>query len=295
MDDDEIRRAIQTLAGSRPAPVGACDRIIGRVAAKRRHRLLAVTAAAVALIAVVVLGAVLASPQHETLNSTRTERGQGLPLFVEPGPYGFYIEMTVRFPDNRQLLSGVFQTDGKTYPVFFYNDSTDDGHPPHPFPLAAGVSVIGSATLTPDCSTKARPPELVVTSRLSNGNTREDTFAASNTEKFASSFKDWCSLGVQASVSSSSGAAHGDPVQGVRVTLTIVNPGTTPVTVTSAAFDRGRAHWNPAAVIVPPGAKRTLVITASHTSCGTPDTPWSAGLLRGNGRAIKVTNGTEWC
>jgi hypothetical protein len=295
MDDDEIRRAIQTLAGSRPAPLDARDRIVGRVAAKRRHRLFGAGAAAVALVAVVVTGAVLASPQREALTSTRTERGPSLPLFLHPGPYGFYIEMTLRFPDNRQLLSGAFQADGKTYPVFFYNDSTDDGHPPHPFPLAAGVSVIGSATLTPDCSTKARPPKLVVTSRLSNGSTREDTFDTSNSGKFASSFKDWCALTVQASVSSSSGAAHGDPLQVVRVTLTIVNPGTKPVTVTSAAFDRGRAHWNPAAVIVPPGAKRTLVITANHTSCGRQETPWSAGLLRGNGRAIKVTNGTEWC
>jgi hypothetical protein len=84
-------------------------------------------------------------------------------------------------------------------------------------------------------------------------------------------------------------------VQGVRVKVTIVNPGTKSVTVTSAAFDRGRAHWNPAAVIVPPGATRPLVITATHTSCGTQETPWNAGLLRSNGRAIKVTNGTEWC
>jgi hypothetical protein len=156
--------------------------------------------------------------------------------------------------------------------------------------------VTASATLTPDCAAKARPPDLVVTSRLSNGTTREDTFAVpSNSAKFAAAFKAWCSLGVQASVTSSSGAANGDPVQWVRVKLTIVNPGTKPVTVTSAAFDKGRAHWNPAAVIVPPGAKRTLLITATHTSCGTQDTPWNAGLLRGNGRAIKVTDGTQWC
>ena len=296
MDDEEIRRAVQTMAGPRPAPVGARDRIVGRVAAKRRHRLLGVGAAVAALIGVVVVGAVLESPGRESLPSTRTKLEPSAPLFVHAGPYGFEIEMTVKFPDNRQLLPGAFQADGKTYPVFFYNDKTDDGPQPKPFPLAAGELVVASATLTPDCSTKAQPPDLVVTSRLSNGMTREDTFAVgSNSGKFASEFKAWCAFGVQASVSRSRGAAPGDPVGNVRVALTIVNPGTKPVTVTSAALDRGAAHWNLAAVIVPPGAKRTLVITATHTTCGTQDTPWNAGLLRANGRAIKVSNGTEWC
>jgi hypothetical protein len=296
MDDEEIRRAIQTMAGPRPAPVGARDRIVGRVAAKRRHRLLGVGAAVVALIGVVVVGAVLESPGRQSLPSTKTKLGPSAPLFVHPGPYGFYIEMTVKFPDNRQLLPSVFQSDGKTYPVFFYTDKTDDGAQPKPFPLAAGELVIASATLTPDCSTKAQPPDLVVTSRLGNGTTREDTFsAASNPGTFASEFKAWCSFDVQASVTNASAAAPGDPVQGVRVKLTIVNPGTKPVTVTSAALDRGAAHWNLAAVIVPPGAQRTLVITATHTTCGTQDTPWNAGLLRANGRAITVSNGTEWC
>lgn len=155
--------------------------------------------------------------------------------------------------------------------------------------------MIGSATLSPDCSTTARPPELVVTSRLSNGNTRDDTFATSNPGKFASSFKDWCSTGVQATVSHSSGAAPDDPVGGVRVKLTIINPGTKPVTVTSDAYDSGQAHWNPAKVTVPPSAKRTLVITAIHSSCGARETPWRAGLLKSNGHSITVTNGTEWC
>jgi hypothetical protein len=295
-DDEEIRRAIQTMAGPRPAPVGARDRIVGRVAAKRRHRLIGMGAAVAALIGVVVVGAVLESPGRESLPSTRTKLGPSAPLFVHAGPYGFGIEMTVKFPDNRQLLSGIFQADGKTYPVFFYNDKTDDGPQPHPFPLAAGESVIASATLTPDCSRKAQPPDLVVTSRLSNGTTREDTFGgASNSGKFASEFKAWCSLGVQASVSHAHGAAAGDPVQAVRVKLTIVNPGTKPVTVTSAAFDKGRAHWNPASVTVPPRGTRTLVITATHTSCGTQETPWNAGLLKSNGRAIKVNDGTQWC
>jgi hypothetical protein len=296
MDDDEIRRAIQTLAGPRPAPVGARDRIVERVAVKRRHRLLGVGAAVAALIGVVVVGAVIESPGRESLPSTRTKLAPSAPLFVHAGPYGFYIEMTVRFPDSRRLLPSVFQVDGKTYPVFFYNDNTDDGPQPKPFPLAAGESVIASATLTPDCSTKAQPPDLMVTSRLSNGTTREDTFAAASSPgKFASAFKAWCSFGVQAGVLSSSGAAPGDPLQWVHVKLTIVNPGTKPATVTSAAFDRGRAHWNPAAVIVPSGATRTLVITATHTSCGTQDTPWNAGLLRANGRAITVADGTQWC
>jgi hypothetical protein len=244
-----------------------------------------------ALIGVVVVGAVVASPGRESLPSTKTKLGPSAPLFVHAGPYGFYIEMTVKFPDNRQLLPSVFQADGKTYPVFFYNDKTDLPQP-KPFPLAAGESVIASATVTPDCSNKAQPPDLVVTSRLGNGTTREDTFAAaSNPGNFASSFKAWCSFGVQASVTS----ASGDAVQGVRVKLTIVNPGTKPVTVTSAEFDRGAAHWNPAAVIVPAGAKRTLVITATHTTCGTQDTPWNAGLLRSDGRALQVTGGKEWC
>jgi hypothetical protein len=296
MDDQEIRRALLTMAGPRPAPVGARDRIVGRVAAKRRHRLLAVGAAVAALIGGVVVGAALDSPGRESLPSTKTKLGPSAPLFVHPGPYGFYVEMTVKFADTRQLLASVFQADGKTYPVFFYNDRTDDGPQPKPFPLAAGESVIASTTLTPDCSTKAQPPDLVVTSRLSNGTIHEDTFAVgSSSGEFAAAFKAWCSFGVQASVTSSSGAANGDPVQWVRVKLTIVNPGTKPVTVTSAELDRGRAHWNPAAVIVPPGAKRTLLITATHTSCGTQDTPWNAGLLRGNGRAIKVTDGTQWC
>jgi P pilus assembly chaperone PapD len=131
---------------------------------------------------------------------------------------------------------------------------------------------------------------------LSNGTTREDTFAVpSNSAKFAAAFKAWCSLGVQASVTSSSGAANGDPVQWVRVKLTIVNPGTKPVTVTSAAFDKGQAHWNPASVTVPPRGTRTLLITATHTSCGTQDTPWNAGLLKSSGRTIKVNDDTQWC
>lgn len=296
MDDEEIRRAILTMAGPRPAPVGARDSIVARVAAKRRHRLLVAGAAVAALIGVVVVGVGLQSPERESLPSTKTKLAPSAPLFAHAGPYGFAIEMTVKFPDNRQLLASVFQADGKTYPVFFYNDKTDDGPQPKPFPLAAGELVIASTRLTPDCSKKARPPDLVVTSRLTSGTTREDTFsAASNPGKFASSFKAWCSSGVQAGVSSASGAAPGDPDQWVRVKLTIVNPGTKPVTVTSAAFDRGRAHWKAASVIVPAAGTRTLVITATHTSCGTQDTPWNAGLLTSNGRAITVADGTQWC
>lgn len=105
-DDDEIRQAIQTLAGPRPVPVGARDRIVGRVAAKRRRRLLGVAAATAALIGVVVVGAALESPERKTLPPTRIEKGPSAALFVNTGPYGFYVELTVRFPDNRQLLSG---------------------------------------------------------------------------------------------------------------------------------------------------------------------------------------------
>jgi hypothetical protein len=240
----------------------------------------------------------LDSPEPKSLppTSTITKLAPSAPIWAHADPYGFGFEMTVKFPDSRQLLASVFQADGKTYPVFFYNDRTDDGPQPKPFPLAAGELVVAETTLTPDCSKKPQPPDLVVTSRLSNGTTRQDTFAvSSNSAKFASAFKVWCSLGVQASVSRAHGAADGDPVQAVRVELTIVNPGTKAVTVTSAAYNKGRAHWNAASVTVPPGGTRSLVITATHTTCGARDTPWNAGLLKSNGRTLKVNDGTSWC
>jgi hypothetical protein len=272
-------------------------RIVARVAAKRRGWLLVVAATTAALIGVVAVAAGLASPDPdaETVAPTKTRSAPGVPLFAHAGPYGFLVEMTLSFPDNRQLLSGVYETGGKTFPVSFYNDSTDDGPEPHPFPLAAGVPVTSSVHLTPDCAGPARPPELVVTSRLTDGSTREDTFSAAAAKTFAKEQKKWCATGVQASVSRSHGAAPGDPAGNVRVTLTIVNPGTKPVTVTSDAYDIGRAHWNPATVTVPPASERELVITATHSSCGARETPWRAGHLKSNRRPISVTNGSEWC
>jgi hypothetical protein len=202
--------------------------------------------------------------------------------------------MTVTFPDSRKMLSGFFEEADKQYPVSFYpGDGTDNDVQPNPLPLAAGVSVTSAATFSPDCSISAQPPDLVLRSQLDDGRISEDRFRSSNAKEFAEQVKDWCSIGVQATVSSASGP--GDGIGDVRVKLLIVNPGTKPVTVTSDAFDSGPARWNAATITVSPGGKEIMVITATDSACGAQETPWSAGFLKSDGQPLTVTNGTEWC
>jgi hypothetical protein len=246
------------------------------------------------LVVVVVVSTGIRSPNQRTISPITNEQGATAWVEVHAGTHALGVEMTVSFPNNRRMLSGYVEVDGKQHPVSFYpNDGTDNDVQPNPLPLAAGVSVTSSATLSPDCSTSAKPPVLVLRSHLDNGNISEDRFRSSNPREFAADVKDWCAIGGQATVSRADGP--GDGVGDVRAKLLIVNLVTKPATVTSGAYDVGPSHWTAATVTIPPGANGTLVITATDSSCSAQENPWNAGHLKSNGQPLKVTNGTEWC
>lgn len=293
MEDEEIRTAVRTMAKRRPVRTDTRDRILQRIAAKRQRRRIGLGIGAVAVVGAVALGASVSPAGQRFLGPTAPGQADSAQLTATPGPWGFSVEMTVSFPDDRSLLSGVFQLDGRQYPVSFYpNDGTDNEVQPDPLPLAAGVTVSSSAKLAPHCPPQsAQPPVLVLTSRLGDGTVREDRFSTANPRRYAAAVQGWCSRGAQVTLSRASGGRSGD----VRVVLRIVNPGPKRVTVTSGAYNVAGAHWSPAAVTVPPGRVGTLVINAAHSSCGALETPWKAGLLKSNGIPVRLFDGDQWC
>jgi hypothetical protein len=225
-------------------------------------------------------------------NSAGAGAQQNVTLHAGGTPYGFSVEMTVTFSDDRELQSGTFRLDGRSYPAEFYpDDGTDREVQPDPLPLDAGVSVMVSAKVRPDCARPPTPPELVIRSHPDSGAVRVDQFSPANAADYATAVKAWCASTVQATVAYSSISTTG----AVTVRLALVNPGARPVTVTSDAYTAGAIQWKEAAVAVPPTGSATLVVTATDGSCRRSQNPWTAGHLRANGRTIPVADGTEWC
>jgi hypothetical protein len=241
---------------------------------------------AVTFVVVVAALSLLHLVGRDTVVTVMPDGQRIAPISARGSQWGFDAEMTVDFPDNRQLQSGAFTLSGKTYPVSFYpNDGTDNDVQPSPLPLTAGVTVTASAKLSPDCAAPVRPPQLLVRSRTVDGSVREDSFGVSNPQHYQAALRGWCSTGVQVTVATSKVTPSGD----VEVGLRIVNPGTEPVTVTSDGYHVKGARWAPASITVPPAGTSTLTITATKASCGTPP-PWTTGNLKANGQQLKLTD-----
>jgi hypothetical protein len=288
MDDDEIRSAIRVLTEPRTAPPGTRDQILRRVTARRRRSGALLATAAVAVVGVVAMAATVGLPGQRSLSPAGSGQDRTVPITSGGWPTGFSAEMTVEFPNNRNLLSGRFELNGKTYPVTFYpNDGTDNDVQPNPLPLEAGVTVTAQAQLAPDCDAKADPPDLHVRSRLDNGNVTTDRFTVSNPGKYAAAVAKWCTEGAQVTVE----AFDSNPAGGVKITLRIVNPGPDSVTITSDAYDIGITHWNLASVAVPAAATRTMIVTATHSGCNRQHVPWTDGHLTSNGTPIEIPQG----
>lgn len=234
--------------------------------------------------------------------STRGVGDHQVELSARPGPWGFNVEMRVDFPEDRAITSGVFRLGDRTVADvgYYVNDGTDSHWPPPmPLPLDEGVSVTVSASLPVDCTKPAQRPVLVIRSRTDEAPASVDRFVVSNSGDYAAAVTTWCTMGVQGTVASSSASASADGDTGfhgdVTVNLQLVNPGSTPVRVTSEAYDAGDSHWNSAAVTVAPRGKARLTITATGAYCGIPDTPWKTGNLRADGRPLRLHEPDQWC
>lgn len=286
MDDDEIRTAVRTLAEPRAGGPQALDDVRAAVERKHRRRRAGSATAVLVTVAAVVAGAhAVSAPPFD---SSAASDGRSLELTALGSVHGFTLEMTVRFPEDRELLSAYYVLgDQRTQATFYPNDGTDNDSYPAPIAVAAGTSVSVSAHPGVSCSSAATVPELVVTSRVADGGSRVDRFTASNPEDYSTEVTSWCPLGPYLSVSGVS--ASSSPSGRAVVVLQVVNPSDGPVHVVSQAFALHGAHWNRSSVVVPAGDDRPLTITARGLAYfETPDKPWTTGHLTSNGQSVTV-------
>lgn len=175
MDDDEIRTAVRTLAEPRDGGPHAYTGVLAAIQLKRRKRGVGTATAALVTVAAVVAGAhAVSAPPFD---GAATSSGHSLELTALAGVYGFTLEMTVVFPDSRELLTAYYDIGGRrTKATFYPNDGTDNDTYPTPLAVAAGVSFGVSASPDVSCRSAATVPVLVVTSRLADGASRVDRF-----------------------------------------------------------------------------------------------------------------------
>jgi hypothetical protein len=83
--------------------------------------------------------------------------------------------------------ASAFQLDGKSYQAELYpNDGTDNDVQPNPLHVVAGVTVMMSAKVVPNCLVASAPPLLVVRSHTGDGQERDDSFTPSGSPKATS-------------------------------------------------------------------------------------------------------------
>jgi hypothetical protein len=154
----------------------------------------------------------------------------------------------------------------------------DDNELPQSFDAAAGKEMRFGGNVIPSCpaGAAAEPLVLDVTSTTGDGPPERERLPL-DVEGLDSLLRMFCDGGVQAAAYQGGvDAEHGEGY----VRYTLLNPGPGPVTVTSEESSMPSGlHWQPAAVELPAGVQRTLMVRADGTvHCGTAS-PSALGLL----------------